>query len=212
MAIIMRLILIIVTLAVASGLSAQTFGIKGGLNLSYMEVKYESSPMRSHIVSEYSMKSGFNAGLTVELPVKDKFSIDLGCLISTKGYSLKSKNTFAQRLGFTGESTAFVNYIYLDIPMTARAYISSGTAKFYGAFGPYIGIGLGVKSSIINKTGFENLNRLDCGLIAEAGIVIYSCQLSLSYGHGLVNISTDNDEILKNRVLGISLGYRFGGS
>lgn len=188
-----------------------------------MEVKYEPSAMYYYIVSEYNKKSGFNAGLTVELTVKDVFSIDLGCLISTKGYTFKTTDLFSQKSGFISESTGSVNFIYLDIPITAKAYFNAGNAKIYGAFGPYIGIGLGGNAESVRNYGgaissyytdsvFENLNRLDCGLIAETGIIIHSWQLSLSYGHGLVNISTDNDSILKNRVLGISLGYRFGGS
>jgi hypothetical protein len=56
---------------------------------------------------------------------------------------------------------------------------------------------------------FSDLGRLDLGLTDGFGVVINSCQIDFSYGYGLINISTGNDFILRNRVLGISVGYIF---
>jgi hypothetical protein len=62
-----------------------------------------------------------------------------------------------------------------------------------------------------SSNAFDGLNKLDFGLTAGVGVSIYSFQIGLSYGFGLSNISSYSDVIIRNRVLGISVGYVFGG-
>ena len=59
----------------------------------------------------------------------------------------------------------------------------------------------------------DDLKRLDFGLTMGAGVEISSIQIGLTYGLGLANISSynDNGNKINNRVLGISVGYKFGG-
>jgi len=60
---------------------------------------------------------------------------------------------------------------------------------------------------------YDFLKRLDFGLTGGAGIEINFIQIDLSYGLGLANISsyTNDGDKINNRVLGIFLGYKFGG-
>jgi Outer membrane protein beta-barrel domain len=210
----------------ASESFAQTFGIIAGYNLSNLtdiEPPYNGNQHRG--VEEYKMKSGFNAGVTVEFPTKDWFSIDMGLILSTKGSKTSQQNSSYQPPSGskTTNITGTRNLVYLDIPLTIKAYSNAGYAKIYGAFGPYIGIGLGGKWNTIetnnlnggayssSSNSFDNLNKLDFGLTAGAGVSIYSFQIGLSYGYGLSNISSYSPVIIRNRVLGISVGYIFGG-
>ena len=217
----MRLLLIIVLLAVTTGSFAQTLVIKAGINLSFMKVENNYSSALHPRNTSYDMKTGFNAGLTSEFPVNKKISITFGILLSTKGYYFTDTDWFGQRIGFINKSTGTFNFIYLDVPLEGKVYLTKGTAKTYAAFGPCLGVGLGGKTEIVQNYGgsissysakidYEGMNRFDFGLIAEAGIDINYFQFSLSYNYGLVNISTDNNFTLKNRVLGISLGLKFG--
>ncbi|MFZ4400019.1 MAG: porin family protein [Bacteroidales bacterium] len=58
----------------------------------------------------------------------------------------------------------------------------------------------------------DDLKSFDFGLNFGAGIEFYNFQFRLQYGLGLANLNptTANNEILKNNVFGISVGYMFG--
>lgn len=122
-----------------------------------------------------------------------------------------------------------LNIYYLDIPLTAKAIFDVGGSKIYGTFGPYIGMGLSgkIKSEYTGnyetETDEEDINfgsdkdeddlkRLDYGLTAGVGIELKSIQIGINYNLGLANISsyTDDGNKISNRVLGISVGYKFG--
>jgi outer membrane protein W len=94
-------------------------------------------------------------------------------------------------------------------------------------FGPYVGIGLSGKMkgevSIDGETTSQeidiewgsdiassDLKRMDFGLIIGAGVELNSIQIGLNYSLGLANISPQTNVKIRNRVLGISVGYRFG--
>jgi len=58
-----------------------------------------------------------------------------------------------------------------------------------------------------------DLKKMDFGLTVGAGIELNSLQMGLTYSLGLANISpySENGYKISNRVLGISIGYKFGG-
>lgn len=58
----------------------------------------------------------------------------------------------------------------------------------------------------------DDLKGLDFGLDFGAGIEFHNFQFRLQYGLGLANLNptTANNEILKNNVFAISVGYMFG--
>ena len=93
-------------------------------------------------------------------------------------------------------------------------------------FGPYAAIGLSGKikqeESINGATTSEeidiewgsdiessNFKRMDFGLIMGAGVELNSIQIGLNYSLGLANILPQNNVKFRNRVLGISFGYKF---
>ncbi len=219
MKIVMKVLIVAAMLGIATESLAQTFGIKGGLNLANMLTKndylknYESS----------KIIPGFNAGVTLEFPIKGMFSFDMGMLLSTKGIKLYDK-------GVNHEFSNIIKLLYIDIPLTAKTYFNVGNAKIYVSIGPYLGIGLsgeersegtifGNTSNSTESVNWGNdadnddLKRLDFGLTAGAGVEINSFEVGLSYGLGLANIfsNTDGGRKACNRVLGLSLGYKFGG-
>jgi hypothetical protein len=106
-----------------------------------------------------------------------------------------------------------------------------GKSIIYGKFGPYVGIGLSGKVVNIidyygagyfeasendiewgNNDEVDDFKRLDPGLTAGVGLEIHSLHLSIDYGLGLGDIlpSSNSTISLYNRVLGVSLGYKFG--
>ena len=217
-----KLFLIVIAIMMATDkLFSQEFGIKAGFNSSNMHVVYDGS-----IISEdFNMRTGFHIGATAEFPLTEIFSLETGLLISTKGVIYKQLLT-EEDMDF--EYKFNLSPLYLDIPVTAKASFDiGGGAKIYGVFGPYAAIGLSGKikqeESINGATTSEeidiewgsdiessNFKRMDFGLIMGAGVELNSIQIGLNYSLGLANISPQTNVKVNNRVLGISVGYKFG--
>lgn len=214
---------VVIMLTISMGSYAQIFGVKGGLNLSNLLMKDDEDTYSD----DFKMKTGFHAGLTAEFPVTESFSFETGLLLSTKGFRISEEETY---LGETETYEGKLNLLYLDIPFTAKAYYDLGGAMIYGVFGPYAGIGLSGKTKVESTYGGESetdeenikwgsdeaeddLKRVDFGLTVGAGVELSSVQVGLNYNLGLANISpdTENGNRIKNRVVGLSVGYKFGG-
>ena len=215
----LSIVALLVTIGTAS--YAQIFGVKAGLNLSNFLIKNDN------FHNDTKMNPGFHFGPTIEIPIDEMFSFESGLLLSTKGMKISEKENY---MGSSIEFIQKVNLYYLDIPLTAKATFDIGGSKIYGTFGPYVGMGLSGKSKTEytqngeNRTteeeinfgsneGEDNFMRLDYGLTAGAGIELKSIQIGISYNLGLANIInySDNENTIKNRVLGVSVGYKFGG-
>jgi hypothetical protein len=221
----LKLLILVAVFSITKESFAQSFGVKAGLNLSNLIVKDENDTYSD----EYKMNPGFHAGVTAEFPINELISFETGLQISTKGYKTGIKETYSE---VTYEVNQKFNLIYLEIPLTAMASFNVGGTKIYGVFGPYIGMGISGKvKSEIKVTGMDtetdtetinwgtdadsdDLKRLDYGLTAGAGVNINSIRFGLIFSFGLANISsyTDYGSKIKNRVLGISMAYRFGGN
>ena len=175
---------------------------------------------------DFKMRPGFNIGATAEFPLSEMFSFETGLLLSTKGFNYSLEET---EMGETIKLEWNTNLLYLDIPFLAKSSFDLGyDKKIYGTFGPYVGVGISGKSKI--KATFEgetetdeetiewgsdkessDFKRLDFGLTIGAGVEINSVLIGLNYSLGLANISpnTDNGNMINNRVLGLSVGYKF---
>jgi len=218
-----KLLIVVVLLAIGNQCYAQIFRVKAGLNLSNMLYKDNDATLSDH----FKMIPGFHIGATAEFPINKMFSFEPGLLLSTKGYKAEESETYQ---GVTSEYKANLTLYYIDIPLNAKATFDVGGVKIYGAFGPYLGIGLSGKgkteTNYMGQTESDNhdvkwgsdaenddLKRFDFGLTFGAGAEIKSFLFGISYGLGLVNISSYTDGGTKacNRVLGISVGYKFGG-
>lgn len=211
----LKLFVVVALSIIVTETSAQKFGAKAGLNLSTLVVKDNSDTYSDN----FKMKPGFHLGATAEFPINETFAFETGLLLSTKG----TKEDYSES-GY--DYSSVVNLYYVDIPLTAKAYYKIGSVNIFGLLGPYIGIGLSGKTKYQetgsddytetvnwgNDSENDDLKRLDFGLTFGAGVVISSFKVGLSYNLGLKNISADTGDGFKinNRILGISLGYKFG--
>lgn len=219
MKIMLKLIYGVMLVALTLPTLAQSFGIKGGLNLANMIVKDDDGTMSD----DFKMNPGYLVGLTAEIPVAETASFETGLFLSTKGFKMNEEETFN---GSTYTFKSKANLLYLDIPLLAKAYFDAGPSKIYGAFGPYLGYGLSgkIKSEVTGGgetetdeedvdwgSGEDNeLKRLDYGLMAGVGIEVSSLQIGLNYSLGLANIAstTENGSKANNRVLSITVAYK----
>ena len=201
------------TLLLAHQSNAQSFIVKGGFNLSKIYAADEDDTYSD----EYDMKPGFHVGGAVEIPINQNFMFEPGIIFITKGVKMEEPDY---------EISSKANLNYVDIPLLFKASSSNdGGLGFYGALGPYIGIGIsgqvameydGEEESDDIKFGSDededDLKRLDMGISVGGGIEFSSFQIGVSYDYGLINIATYQDygNKVKNRVLKFTLGYKFG--
>jgi hypothetical protein len=213
---------------VSSESFSQTFGVKAGVNFSNMLLTESSLYIPYNTsVAEPKLKTGFHIGAVIEYPVFNLFSIESGLYLSTLGTKLTTEEAFGAT---TLISKSKHDLYYLGIPLAAKIPFSIKGFDFYGSVGAYAGMGLFGKADTIatfgdlketikgkitwgSDQGSDYLKRIDYGLTIGAGMKYNAFQIGLSYNLGLANISSDSKigSIAKNRVLGISVGYMFGG-
>jgi hypothetical protein len=196
---------------------AQTFAIKTGVNLSKMLLKDEFET----VSKDYKLTPRFQLGVTVEFPITKLYSFESGLFFSSKGYKHSSNSLIMQNdINFDLYENQILNYI--EIPLTAKVNTLIGRLPIYGTFGPYIGIGLNGKLSIDefsdNKTERKvytdtmgpdrTWKRFDYGLQAGAGIVIHQFLVGINYDFGILKVNQLDGYKCKNRVLGLTLGYK----
>ena len=196
----------------------QTFEIKAGVNLSTMLSKDD----RSTYSDDYSLTPRLLFGLTAEFPINQIFSFETGLMFSSKGYKLDSSYKLYED---SEPSRIYQNLIlnYIDIPLSLKTTTSFLRFPIYGIIGPYVGIGLNGKliademsGGVIERKEYEqqfgsdgSWERVDYGLQVGAGIVIGKFDFGLNYAYGLANISQQSPYIAKNRIIGLTLGYKF---
>jgi hypothetical protein len=193
---------------------AQTFGIKAGVNLANQTAKDDDDSYDD----DYKTNIGFNVGVTLDIPISDVVSFETGLIASSKGSKIEGE-------GFESKT----NLLYADIPLTAKfSFEINRDSKFYIAAGPYVGIGLSGKSKFKADGGDEeeediewgsdeaedDMKRLDYGAQVNIGAEFSGFQIGAGYGLGLANIAPSDANGFKatNRVISVTVGYRFGGN
>jgi hypothetical protein len=204
-----KLLIVFLILSVAAESYAQTFAVRGGLNLANMLMKDDDGTYSD----EFKMRTGFHLGGTVEFSINDAFTFETGLLFATKGFKVEESG-----------DKVILGTNNLDLPITVKAYLDAGKIKIYFNLGAYVGYGLSgkTKQTFNGSTEEEDivwgsdpdtdfLKRFDFGLLGGAGIEIKSLQVGVSYGFGLANISpfTDGGAKINNRVLSVTLAYKY---
>jgi len=194
-------ILVVITLVLsATYTQAQTrFGIKGGLNFSTIAIS------GSGTTTTPDSKIGFNLGAISEIPLATDFYLQPGLLFSTKGYKIGSNLS--------------VSTNNIEIPINALYKLNAGSVKVLGFAGPYIGYAVsgkgkyeGISSDIKFSGDNKVMNAFDLGLNFGAGVEISNFQITAQYGLGLTNLAVNSDSFtMKNKVIGVSVAYLFGG-
>lgn len=202
MKICMKFLVVFALLVFATESFAQTFGVKAGMNFSNMLMKDDDGTYSNN----YDMRPGFHVGPTAEIPINNFLSFETDLLLSTKGFKYNEMK---------------YSLLYLDVPFTAKFRYDAGFGNMYVLIGPHLGIGITGKTIYGDDDEAvdwgsdaedDELKRLDYGLTVGTGVEIKSFIIGMYYGLGLANISpyTEDGFEAKNRVLGLSLGYKFG--
>jgi hypothetical protein len=224
-----KLSIIALLITLSSESYCQTFGIKAGFNLPFMVIEKSQSalPYLPYSVTTV-MKNGYHFGGILEIPVYKMFSIESGLIYSTTGYIQSHNETiWPEPL----KVTETYNLGFLNIPLAAKASFPIGNINIYGSAGPYFGFGLSgnkvtestygdlvetEKESIQwgSEQGADDIKRYDYGVTLGAGVEVKSFQIGVSYNLAMANLSPASSagSNINNSVLGVSVGYLFGGS
>lgn len=193
----MRKLLFSVALIGYAGFNAQTFGVKGGVNISNVSNLYESST---------SSRTGFNAGAFVNIPIANNFRVQPELLYSQKGLKYP---------------TGTEEYGYLSIPVMLQYNL---VEKFYLEAGPEFSILLSAKDKFNGKTTNQydypaetydlkdEYRGLDIGLGVGLGYdFTKNFGMNARYVAGLTDLykETTAGDVAKNSVFQIGVYYKF---
>lgn len=196
--------------------------LKGGVNFSNISTSNDGT------YRDANMLTTFNAGVLVDFPLTNNFSIQPGLVLNGKGAKVK------HYYGVGGEQLASdnlkMNPLYVELPVNfvVKLPITTGTNFFVGA-GPYAAAGVGGKYRAtatvagasgettrkiqFGDTNDDDLRRFDYGVNALAGLEIDRVMLGLNYGLGMSKIVPNSDDFRndknKYRVLSVNVGFRF---
>ena len=187
-----------------------TFGAKVGVNLA----NADAGDVDTDAVTS------FHIGVTAELPISDKFSVQPELLYSLQG---ASNSTTVAGVGKT-ENLFKTNFI--NLPVMAKYYVTEGLSL---EAGPQIGFlikaevetditssNVLLENSSITTDIKDRSKSVDFGFNIGAGYKLESgLNFALRYNLGLTNLNdTDHKDVAddsewKNRVLQLSVGYTF---
>ncbi len=181
-----------------------TIGIRGGVNFAKQTVSsdgYSFSPKNN---------VGFNAGISVDIPMLESLYLQSGLYYTVKGYKLED-----EEYSYTETCTP----AYLELPILASyRYNISDYTQLQINFGPYLAYGIAGKYKWEDNDGEEDdddkyfdddTNKFDAGLAFGAGVTFGHIFVGINYDLGLTNILKDSEGSLKNRCLSINVGYNF---
>lgn len=203
-----------------------TFGVKAGFNATTISRNDEKD---NYYDNDQKMKAGFNAGVFVNIPVAEKFSVQPELLFSQLGS--KSEARYRNSEGnqtVTVEANDKINLNYLALPVMVQYNI---LPQLYVEAGPEFGFLLGGKSkgdvTITERSGnftsyqsekysdkinMDRFNRFNVGIGVGAGYY-FTPQFGVTarFTAGLTNIMKDNFDAFKarNNAFQVGVAYKF---
>jgi hypothetical protein len=182
---------------------AQTWGIKGGVSISNINLSGTDWPYSS------DSYTGYHIGAIADFVLKEKLHFNTGLLFARRGFLGK------------GSSEAGLDWSdkmnYLELPLNLAYYFKmSDKADIFLQGGPFLAYALsgtetyeGVSFSIEFPDYWK---RLDYGIGVGAGVQLSSFVLGLTYQFGLANLNDDPEwtgAVIKSGEFQISVAYMF---
>ena len=199
-----------------------TFGIRTGLN--YANWQGAGINSLNNIVAytkgfvTTTSRKAFHIGGYADIPLGNGMSFEPGLQYSQKGYVLKGDLAITA-LKFIGvNASAKVESNYIDIPLLLKADLSKGLSIYAGPQVSFLvhsdfhlnaGIlGISLYNKKIDIT--SDFNKTDLGLSGGIGYQFSNgINMKAGYDYGLTRLDKNDSYKAYNRVVKISLGYRF---
>jgi hypothetical protein len=188
-------------LGCAPGAAAQevSFGAKGGVAFSTLSFDPDSE-------LSYDLRAGIVAGGFVAFPIGSRLTIQPEGLFVQKG----------ARIDYLG-AAATIELDYLEIPVLVKYRIAGGPERsFHALAGPSIAFKVASSASAsfggstIDRSTDEDVESLDYGVVAGAGIDAGRFTIDGRFTFGLANINKEDDEPKTHtRSIAVLAGVRF---
>lgn len=184
-----KFLVAIALMAISATVSAQEFGVKGGLNLYKIGVDAGDKT---------DLKPGFHLGVLAHIHMSDQFALQPELVYSMQG--AKTEND--------GDDWS-VNLNYVNIPLMFQYMFDNG---FRIQAGPQLGFLASAKNkadgnSVDVKDGYNSIEfgiPFGVGYISPSGFGV-----DARYNLGLSNINEDNDSKAYNRGIQVGVFYQF---
>ncbi len=158
------------------------FGLKGGLNLSSI----------SGSGIEADSKTGFHAGVILEVSLLETFAIQPEVLYSTQGAK--------------SGSGADLTLDYLSVPVLAKYYLVPGTLSI--DFGPQFSFLLDDNINILDLVADTDAESFELGGVIGLGVKLpLSIFAQVRYVRGITTLAENPD--VNSNLFQVSVGYRF---
>lgn len=200
-------------LPIQANAQENSFGIKGGLNLSTLTIED---------ADDNNIIPGFHAGIFAKYMVSDNVAIKPEVLYSTKGVKTVYDQEF---LGFDiADGETRLNLGYIDIPVYVAYYLAE---DFNFHIGPYAGILLNnqleTEAEILDFIQVDNaeeidgayFNTLDYGVSLGLGFSVDPVMMGFNYNLGLRQVVNEEEAMesllgdAKNNVIQVYIGFTF---
>ncbi|MES2268888.1 MAG: porin family protein [Bacteroidota bacterium] len=207
-----KLLLITVVLmsaSLASYAQVPSFGIRGGANFAKLSASASAS----------------GASVTYNTGTLTSFSAGVFADFKLGGISLQPALNFTGKGGKeeSDGDVAKVNLYYLQVPVNIVYHAPVAIGNIYFGAGPYAALGISGKQKITSGSVTQSeditfgsdagdVKRTDFGINGIAGVEFKGGFLiGINYDLGLSDIGNDgtSQASTKNRVFGVSVGYKF---
>ena len=200
-----KVFILAIGVLLAGAANAQTFGIKGGANFSNI-IKTGDEDFNTEF------KTGFNAGIFVEIPIVSSFSIAPELMFSQKGYKTSGNSVLF------GPNEYSVTTNFIELPILAKI---NATNKFSIVLGPQVSFLTATTekftqgSDSYKNTIREENDNLKKSLFGGVGGVNIGLTESLSlHGRYAIDFQKNNENgtsetpLYKNQVFQASLAIK----
>lgn len=175
-----------------------TFGVRGGVNFS-----------NNSFINDGNTRTGFHAGVIIDIPFVESFGLQTGLFYSSKGTSYEA-------LDGDIEETISMNYLELPILASYRYNFNEAT-QFQFNTGPYVAYGLSGTLKVKEYGGitqkadffdFDDTKRFDVGWQVGCGLKFAkNFYIGVAYEFGFMNVVDDAKS--KNSNFMVSAGVQF---
>lgn len=196
------------TLTVAVVFSATAFGQTKGTTQFGLHLGLNTSNVYAGNIPNYDLRTGFNAGLSVEHYFSESWSFKGRLLYDQKGWDLGYLSD--------GNKSYVTNYKldYLTIPVLANWHFGR-KKNWYLDFGPYLSFLLNAKESTGGMDVKDLFSTTDAGLDLGIGVKFPVSNttkffIELNAEAGLSDIAKNNSgSTLRSTVSAINVGFLF---
>jgi hypothetical protein len=207
----MKKLFLSAAVVVSSLTFAQQFGIKAGMNVSSLSKDAD--------LSDQGSKIGYNAGIFLNAPIAENFSIQPELIYNNLGSKVTVNEFDVNGTTYKTEYARHLDYVALPVMFQYNA-----TPSFYLEAGPEFGLLVSARdkrkntengttqSSVKHELNKDDFNTFNAGIGLGAGYY-FTPQVGLTarYVAGLTDIMKDraSGDAVKNNVFQVGLAYKF---